>query len=265
MMHPIHAMVCASLLGPWVHAADPSPAKERLPAPEERFVLVFQDEFDGTRLDDRKWTSLDVVRHDGRWSPQAVELDGQGCLRLKTLLIDGSYLSGNIRSEGKFEQAFGYFTARIRLQRQPGHWSSFWLQSKQVGNIENDGRDGTEIDIMEKPWISDVVQQTLHWNGYKEHHQSAGKKVSANGIMDGFHTYSVWWKKDEYIFYIDGIETWRTNAGGVSQTPQFIILSDEVKFGSWAGDIRSCGNAVPDEFLVDYVRVYRYDERDNAP
>ena len=57
---------------------------------------------------------------------------------------------------------------------------------------------------------------------------------------------------DEYVFYVDGKETWRTKASGVCQVPEYIKLSDEI--GKWAGDI---GKAkLPDAFMVDYVRVY---------
>ncbi len=40
--------------------------------------------------------------------------------------------------------------------------------------------------------------------------------------MAGWHTFGLWWKPDEYVFFVDGEETWRTNAGGVSQVPEFM-------------------------------------------
>ena len=72
------------------------------------------------------------------------------------------------------------------------------------------------------------------------------------GVMEGFHTFSLLWTPSEYTCFVDGKETWRTKAGGVCQVPLYIKLSDEV--GDWAGDIRKV--ELPDEFLVDYVRVY---------
>ena len=39
---------------------------------------------------------------------------------------------------------------------------------------------------------------------------------------------------------------------GVCQVPEYLKLSDEI--GDWAGDIKQA--ELPDEFLVDYVRVY---------
>ena len=75
--------------------------------------------------------------------------------------------------------------------------------------------------------------------------------------MEGFHTYSLLWTPTEYVFYMDGKETWSTKAGGVCQVPLYIKLSDEV--GDWAGDIKKV--QLPDEFLVDYVRVFDLEEK----
>lgn len=116
----------------------------------------------------------------------------------------------------------------------------------------NRRRDGTEIDIMEKPWLDDRITQNVHWDGYGEHHRHKGTTVNVPGIMEGWHTFALWWKADEYVFYVDGKETWRTDAGGVCQVPLYIKLSDEI--GDWAGDITKV--KLPDRFLVDYVRVY---------
>ncbi|MGA2618092.1 MAG: glycoside hydrolase family 16 protein [Thermoguttaceae bacterium] len=224
------------------------------PAPEGKsWNLVWHDEFEGTKLDETKW----IYRPDGRrkggwWDRKAVTLDGQGHLAIKTLKEGDRYIDGCITTQGKFEHAFGYYVARIQFQKQPGHWSAFWMMPKGFGKGATGGRDGTEIDIMEKPWLDERVQHTFHWNGYGEDHKSEGKVIKVPSVMEGWHTFAVWWKADEYVFYVDGKETWRTKGGGPSQVPEYILLSDEV--GKWGGDI---GKAkLPDEFSVDYVRVY---------
>ncbi|MBM3499835.1 MAG: glycoside hydrolase family 16 protein [Armatimonadetes bacterium] len=222
--------------------------------PEGRtWKLAFNDEFDGTALDDSKWQIPEEhVRRDGWWSPKAIRLDGQGNLVISALKDGDRYLDGCVRTRGKFEHAFGYYVARVKLQQQPGHWSAFWLYNDCVGKLGDEGRDGTEIDIYEKPWLDDRVQHALHWDGYGPEHQSEGQVAQVPGVMDGYHTFSLWWKPDEYVFYVDGNETWRTNAGGVCQVPLYLKLSDEI--GPWAGDIADA--QLPDAFLVDYVRVY---------
>jgi beta-glucanase (GH16 family) len=235
-------------------AASPQGVKDDLPAPPEgkAWKLVWHDEFDGPKLDETKWDVPEGRRRDGWWSRRATSLDGKGHLLMSTLKEDGKYLDACVRTRGKYEHAYGYYVARIQLQEQPGHWSAFWMFNTSVNRVGNQGRDGTEIDIMEKPWLDDRVQQTLHWDGYGRAHKSEGKVVKVPGVMKGFHTFALWWKPDEYIFYVDGKATWHTKAGGVCQVPLYIKLSDEI--GKWGGNIARA--KLPDRFVVDYVRVY---------
>jgi len=242
----------AALLGSSAVAQEPNDAIP--PAPQGKaWKLVWHDEFDGPALDESKWdVPPDAQRRDGWWMRKAIALDGQGRLAMRTLKDGDRFVDGCVRTRGKFEHAFGYYVARIQLQKQPGHWSAFWLYAPSVGKVGDEGRDGTEIDVMEKPWLDDRVQHTLHWDGYGRQHKSEGKVVRVEGVMEGFHTFGLLWLPDQYVFYVDGKETWRTKAGGVCQVPLFLKLSDEV--GDWGGDIRKA--QLPDQFLVDYVRVY---------
>jgi beta-glucanase (GH16 family) len=230
-------------------------------APGKTWKLVWHDEFDGTALDEGKWeTPPDGRRREAWWMRKAITLDGRGHLAIRTIKEGDKYIDGCVRTKGKFEHAFGYYVARVQLQRQPGHWSAFWLHNDSVNRVGNEGRDGTEIDIYEKPWLDDRVQQTLHWDGYGPRHRQAGNVAKAPGVMQGFHTFGLVWLPDEYVFTIDGKATWRTKAGGVCQVPLYIKLSDEV--GPWAGDIARA--KLPDQFLVDYVRVYDLVDQDRG-
>ena len=244
-----------------VQAAQAEKFKDTLPPPPEgkTWILVWNDEFDGDKLDKSKWdVPPDGKRRDAFWMRKAISLDGKGHLAINTLKEEGKYIGGCVRTRGKYEHTFGFYVARIQLQEQPGHWSAFWLYNSSVSKIGNEGRDGTEIDIMEKPWLDDRVQHTLHWDGYGKQLRSKRKVATVPGVMKGFHTFALWWKPDEYVYFVDGKETWRTKAGGVCQVPLYIKLSDEV--GKWGGDI---GKAkLPDRFLVDYVRVYDLAEKE---
>ena len=244
-----------------LHYVEFPPAESLLPpenlpeAPEDKaWNLVWQDEFSGEKLDGDKWQVPDQRRRDAWWTPRAVEVDGDGHLVIKAFKEDGKYFDACVRTRNRFEKAFGYFTARIRLQEYGGHWTAFWMWDPKMTRIGHKGMDGTEIDIMEKPWLDERVQHTLHWDGYGKHHGSAGHVSKNPGIMEGWHTFSLLWTPDEYVFYVDGEEEWRTSAGGVCQVPLYLKLSDEIEFDGWAGDIRD--STVPDEFLTDYVRVY---------
>ena len=230
-------------------------AEESLPpAPAGKaWKLAWSDEFNVAKLDESKWNvAPDGPRKGGWWMRKAVSLDGQGNLVIRTFHEGDKFATGCVDTRGKFEHTFGYYEARCRLQSEQGHWSAFWMMSPGVAKVGNEGRDGTEIDIMEKPWLDERVQHTFHWDGYGKDHKHEGKVVTIPGVMQGYHTFGLWWKPDEYVFYVDGRETWRTKAGGVSQVPEYILLSDEI--GKWGGDITKA--KLPDEFLVDYVRVY---------
>ncbi len=237
-------------------AAEPEDSAAGLPpAPRgAHWKLVWHDEFDGKRLDSTKWDIPEYKRRKAWWSRRAISLDGKGRLVIRIFREGNKFYDGCVRTRGRFEHAFGYYVARIRLQKSRGHWTAFWLMGPGVGRVGDGGRDGTEIDIMEKPWIDDRVQHTLHWDGYGRHHRSKGHVSRHPGIMQGFHTFALLWTPKEYVFYVDGAECWRTRAGGVCQTPLYIKLSDEAQFRGWAGDVRKAH--LPDEFLVDYVRVF---------
>jgi len=252
-MNLLRTMLGLAVLLP--HLGSAQEIKDTLPAAPagKAWKLIWHDEFDGEKLDESKWDiPPDGKRRDAYWMRKAISLDGKGHLVISTLKEGDKYIDGCVRTRGKFEHAFGYYVARIQLQKQPGHWSAFWLMGDGVNRVGDEGRDGTEIDIFEKFSLDDRVQHTLHWDGYKKDHKTEGKVVNVPGVMEGWHTFSLLWLPDEYVFYVDGKETWRTKAGGVCQVPLYIKLSDEV--GKWGGDIGKA--TLPDQFLVDYVRVY---------
>lgn len=223
--------------------------------PVKGYELVWSDEFDGTTLDMTKWNYRDLgPRHDAINVRNTVSLDGKGHLVLSTRRKGNKYHTAMIGTQKKFETTFGYFECRAKLQKQIGHWSAFWLQSPRMGkDIGNVFEAGAEIDIFEYSRTeSDTVHHTLHWDGYGKDQKSAGKRPQISGLSKGWHTFGLLWTDKEYVFYVDGKETWRTGEA-LSGQNEFIILSLEV--GKWAGDISKA--VLPDSLYVDYVRVYK--------
>ena len=219
----------------------------------QQWKLTWHDEFNDAAIDTNKWEIMgDWKRRDDWWVKEDSYLDGKGNLVIRTKQTSERRSSGGVRTKGKFEHAFGYWVARVQLQKQPGHWTAFWLMSDKVFKVGDDGRDGTEIDICEFPYLDGRYEMNMHWDGYGRAHKSAGQKATVAAITNGFHTFALWWTPTEYIFYCDGKEQWRTTAGGVCQQPLYAKFSAEI--GTWAGDLKQA--KLPDHFLVDYVRVY---------
>jgi beta-glucanase (GH16 family) len=239
-----------------VHAGSTNGAPDRLPAlpPGQEWKLTWSDEFDGAIVDTNKWDVMgDWKRRDGWWVKEDSFLDGKGNLVLRTKKDGERFTSGAVRTRGRFEHAFGFWTTRCQLPKEQGHWSAFWLMSQPVFRVGDAGRDGTEIDVAEFPWRDGRYEINLHWDGYGKEHKSAGKNITAfPAITNGFHNFSLLWTTNEYVFYVDGNEVWRTKAGGVSQNPEYAKFSNEV--GVWAGDIKKA--KLPDDFIIDYIRVY---------
>ncbi len=222
--------------------------------PTEEYKLVWADEFDGTDLDVAKWDHRQLGPRRGAVNTRrSVSLDGNGHLLITTRKVGNEYHTGMIGTQGKFETRFGYFECRVRMQRQIGHWSAFWLQSPTMSEVGDTKKTGAEIDIFEYLCKQkDLAQINLHWDGYGKQHRSAGTTKRLPGLGDGFHTIAVQWTPADYTFYYDGREVWRT-AKGISHSTEYIILSCEV--GKWAGDIAHA--TLPDSVEFDYVRVYQ--------
>ncbi len=259
-MHLLFCSAGAILAG----CASTAPIHPDIPSPG--YTLAWHDEFDGTKLDATKWAQYAPgPRRDAVNVPEAVTLDGQGHLVITTSRVrvpdaagatKTEYRTGMITTRGLYETTYGYFEARIKFQREVGHWSAFWIQTPTMGQPLGDpATAGVEIDIIEylrNGRYPDKAQHTIHWDAYTKDHKSDHAEPSIPAIAEGFHTYGCEWTPEVLIFYVDGRETWRTSKA-VPRRDEFMILSLEV--GKWADDITKA--ELPDSMVVDWVRVWK--------
>jgi beta-glucanase (GH16 family) len=75
----------------------------------------------------------------------------------------------------------------------------------------------------------------------------------ADSWFDAYHVFSVEWTPDEYIFRIDGKETWRTDQG-ISHQPEFPILS-VLSSDYELGNIGKTSN-LPQTMQVDWLKFW---------
>lgn len=167
-------------------------------------------------------------------------------------------------SPNGFSQKYGYFECRCILPEGADVWSAFWLMNDGVYDVDGTGIDGTEIDIFESDqygnFLPNAVSSNLHFDGYNDAHQKLGAKVflTGNNPYEEFNTYGLEWNENEYIFYINGRETFRTSYGGVSQNEEYLILSVEMRGEDGIPSERANAPAEGSQFIVDYVKVYQY-------
>jgi len=226
----------------------------------EAYSLTFEDEFEGTALDRTKWAPCpEWKRQDLNcyWDQDLATVNGDGVLTISSEYRNGNYYMGAVRTKNLFSQTYGYFEVKCTLNTVPGYWTAFWLMGETVENEDGSGVDGTEIDIMESAYFGKGINHALHWDGYGKKHRSVGSQTQNSDVYDGgFHTFSLLWTEKEYIFYIDGKESWRTRAvqaGGTCQAPLYMKFTSET--GSWTASSLDTSK-FPTSVYVDYVKVY---------
>ena len=165
-------------------------------------------------------------------------------------------------------QAFGYYETSIKFPDKDGMWSAFWLQGNEMREIGFDGEDGTEIDVYESAFRlnNDKMSRMGHallWNGYgKSGKVDRNIRLLEQNLYDGnFHTFSLLWTPECYVFFIDGYATWASNAGGVCKVPEFLRFTNEIDAGDGYGPHgQKIGQFTHDSeasMYVDYIRVYQ--------
>ncbi len=218
------------------------------------YELVWQDEFNGEALDPKKWEVRGVgPRALGFVSPEAVTV-AEGCLKLRAMRKEGRILLGAVGTQNRFMARYGFFECRAQLQKSPGVWAAFWIQSPEISKGEDPAVYGAEIDIMEcfKKLGTDIISHNVHW-AYGPHQQTTrGMQSYLKGVSKGFHLFAVEWTPEKYVFFVDGYRFYEVRTG-ISKIKEYLILSMEIP--SKLEEIKEV--VLPDEFIVDYVKVYQ--------
>jgi beta-glucanase (GH16 family) len=249
------------------------------PKPENGWILAWEDNFDGNRLDPAKWNVLmrEHSKHNERqyYLPDEVYVEN-GMLRIRSRIRKyGSmeYTSGRLDTEEKFAPVYGRFEIRGKLPAGQGIWPAYWLYPQErdwemeyiMSEAVANGRESfipekrpwySEIDIMEflghEP---EVLYGTLHYytfDGQKK--TSSGTWKGPVRYSDDFHVYALEWEPDSIRWYIDD-QLIHATTEGIPHTPHYLIINTAIG-GSWPGDPDST-TVFPQFHDVDYVRVYR--------
>ncbi len=246
-------------------------------ANQER-VLVWQDEFDGEKLDPNVWffevgdgTQYGILgwgNDELQWylPDNAVLSNGILTLSAKRQSVQGyEYTSARINTRDRFAFLYGRIEARIRLPRGQGVWPAFWLlpQSDTYGSWAASG----EIDIVEAVNLGakggNTIHGTIHYGGVWPSNVFTGNPYDPpNNVTEQFHVYALEWDVTEMRWYVDDVlyatqNTWSTSKADFPapfDQPFYIILNLAVG-GRLPGSPDST-TQLPVAMEVDYVRVY---------
>ena len=218
------------------------------------YELAWEDQFDGDTLDPKKWEVRGVgPRALGFVSPEAVKVEG-GFLKLSALKKEDRILIGAVGTQNRYLTKYGFFECRAQLQKSPGIWAAFWIQSSEISKGEDPAIYGAEIDILEffKKLGPDIVSHNVHWAYGPNQKTTRGMQSYLKGVSEGFHNFALEWTPEKYVFFVDGYKFYEVT-NGLSQIEEYLILSMEIP--SKPEEIKN--TVFPDAFIVDYVKVYK--------
>lgn len=236
------------------------------------YSLVFEDEFNSDTLDMQAWS------HRGL-GPRRCGFNGASQVRVEDgkLVITGEYLENGEYGPGWYvgmiklnkQYKHGYFEIRCICNKGADFWSAFWIQAEHPydHSISQGGIGGAELDIFESVSryednriYKDAVTSTVHCNGGDEDIEHIDScmvgQFRGKNIHDEYNTYGLKWTEDEYIFYINGVESGRTSfSKGVSDVPEDVIVSLEIPDEGirYEKDYKT-------KFIVDYVKIWQTDD-----
>src|SRR6185436_8760388 len=149
-----------------------------------------------------------------------------------------------------FSQKYGYFECRAKFPKGPGMWPAFWLMG--VKGIKDKTITNPEVDVIEQySAIQNCYTMTLHSWGPGQKHTAEGDAVVVPNMVDEWHTYGAMIDEKSVIWYLDGIELWRTKTPEELKVPLYVMVNLAMGSG-WPIDKAPS----PSYMYVDYVKVY---------
>jgi beta-glucanase (GH16 family) len=234
--------------------------------------LVLREDFDGRRLDRRRWNTCHWWARGGCTIASNNELEWylpeqarlrRGRLRLvaERRTVRGSdgrdypYASGMIssgprpgRRRAKFAFRYGRAAIRARVPAGRGLWSAFWL-------LPASRESKPEIDVMEvigqRP---DTVEMHLHWRREDGEVERRGKEWRQPSLRRGWHTFAIDWRPGRLAWLIDGVVRWRVRGRAVPSEPMYLVANLAVG-GDWPGP-PDATTRFPSALAIDWVKVW---------
>ncbi|MDG2471674.1 MAG: family 16 glycosylhydrolase [Pseudomonadales bacterium] len=242
--------------------------------------LVWQDEFNGTNIDESKWEFQEGTGAEyglNGWGNNELQFylkdnaslqNGKLIITAKYNQYTNSYTSSRMRTKGKAEWIYGRFEMRAKLPSGQGLWPAFWMlpTNSPYGAWAASG----EIDIMEsKGSDPSNIHGTIHYGDQWPYNEYQGGTFRTNtSTNESFFTYAVEWEPTEIRWYIKddfGNEyhyktlDWWYSSNGNYPAPfdsEFHLLLNLAVGGHFDGNPQN-NTIFPSALIVDYVRVYQ--------
>lgn len=240
------------------------------------WAFVWSDEFEGDSVNFENWHPEGGYMRNNELqyytaSPTNLFVKG-GHLYIRTLEEERTdarigkmkYTSASINTKGSQYWLYGRFVLRAKLPSGEAIWPAFWMCGEK-GEWPRDG----EIDIFEL-WGGGSgdgkICANIHWLDDEKRRQlrtdesfqlPAGEKFS-----DAFHVFMLEWDEEQLRFYLDGMLYAVRNIDteglkyAFNTQPHFVWVNTAIapNKNGWGSASK---NTYPQDFIIDYVRVYQ--------
>lgn len=243
------------------------------PIDKKDYTLIFDEEFDGEKLDSSKW--LDEYLPHASDSPEGCkarynlnngildlilteDMPQYACYTSMKVSSIQTIEKNNLHPNGRqmrdveefngFSAKYGYFEMRAKLPdcKGGGH-IAWWL----IGIQDEESHDA-EIDILENLFDSNNVFSPKIWHWDDNNLSDFQRDIKLPGDFDNsYHVYSMNWTPKGLTFYVDGVRIAHTKS------------SPDYEMGMLLGIYTGCDwdgvdNMIyPKTFSIDYIRVYQ--------
>ncbi|MEL0647698.1 glycoside hydrolase family 16 protein [Pseudoalteromonas agarivorans] len=250
---------------------------------QEYKKLVWSDEFNYEGLPDRsKWGyEKGYVRNGEKQFYNVADLDNSrvknGNLIIEARKSEGNssglwaelfeakkplYTSASLTTRKLNSWTYARIEVRAKLPHGVGVWPAIWLLG--VDEQHQGWPAKGEIDLMEYVgYKKNKVHVALHTK--KRNHQNKkgiNKEFKLEDLLTDYHTYAVEKYPNIIKFYIDNKLVFSYEKEGNSSDywpfdePMYLIINLAIG-GSWGGKQGIDDGIFPQQFLIDYVRVYQ--------
>ncbi|MDE5745016.1 MAG: glycoside hydrolase family 16 protein [Paramuribaculum sp.] len=245
-----------------------------LHAAPPKWVLEWEDNFDGSEPDSAIWSRIDRGHAD--WNNYMTKADTCYDMRNGNIVLKGiaayegcndsvPYLTGGIYTKDKKGFSNGRIEVCAKLKGATGAWPAIWMLPYKD---HKDGQwpRGGEIDIMERLNYDSIAYQTIHSHYTYNLNIKEPKSGSVGSINpEEYNVYAVELYPDSISFYINDSHTFtypRIDTDTEGQFPfsngSYYLLIDMQLGGKWVGEVDPAD--LPVEMLIDYVRFYKKEE-----
>ena len=252
----------------------PEPVDPTIKVPEG-YELVWNDEFDGDKLDTSSWThevqNSGWVNNElqnyvnGSFNGKRVTEVSDGILTITAFKDGGKVYSGGIYANVNEGWKYGIFEARIKLPKGKGTWPAYWMMPANNDFGKTPWPLCGEIDIMEEVGYNpDYTSSSIHCESYN--HTKGTQKTAerlTQGAQDDFHVYRLEWTENGIYTYVDDVRLLsfaNDGKGDVKTWPfnkPFYLILNLAWGGSWGGAQGVDESVLPATMEVDYVRVFQ--------